>query len=73
MLTVSLDTEEDSAALEKIAERVIEDVAGEATAQQPMVSPRTSTRMVILETSKDPSSEEVNVADVLSVQVIPLL
>lgn len=78
MLTVSSDMEEDPVALEKIVERVVEGVAEEATAQQPVASPRTFTGTVILETREDPSAEEIklegiNAADVLFGQVVPLL
>ncbi|OAE22020.1 hypothetical protein AXG93_4780s1010 [Marchantia polymorpha subsp. ruderalis] len=78
VLTVSLDTEKDLVALEKIVKRVVEGVAAEATAQHQVVSPRTSTRTVILETGEDPleeeiQSERVNAADVLCGQVVPLL
>lgn len=78
VLTVSLDTEKDPMALEKIAKKVVEGVARETTTQQPITSPWTSTGTVILETGEDPSVEEiqsegVNAADMLCGQVIPLL
>ncbi|OAE26578.1 hypothetical protein AXG93_269s1030 [Marchantia polymorpha subsp. ruderalis] len=58
VLAVSSDTEEDPVALEKVAERVVEDVVGEAFAPQKVVSPRTSIRTVILEPGENPSAEE---------------
>ncbi|OAE22617.1 hypothetical protein AXG93_169s1000 [Marchantia polymorpha subsp. ruderalis] len=78
VLAVSSDIEADPMALEKVAERTVEDVVEEAFAPQKVVSPRTSTRMVILEPSKDPLAEEtklqvLSVVDVLCGQVPPLL
>lgn len=78
VLAVSSDTEEDPLAMEKVTKRVVEDIVGEAVAPQKVVSPRTSTGTVILETGKDPSAEEIqsqvlNAADVLCGHVQPLL
>ncbi|OAE24378.1 hypothetical protein AXG93_4343s1470 [Marchantia polymorpha subsp. ruderalis] len=77
VLTVSSDTEEDPVALQKIAEEEVEGIAGKATAQQPMTSPRTSTERVILETGEDPSakeiqSERINVGNVLLAEEVEL-
>ncbi|OAE26462.1 hypothetical protein AXG93_815s1240 [Marchantia polymorpha subsp. ruderalis] len=67
VLKVSLDTEVD---LEKVADRIVEDVVGETAAPQKVVSPRMSTRTVTLETGEDHLAEEIqsqvlNAADVL--------
>ncbi|OAE29941.1 hypothetical protein AXG93_773s1820 [Marchantia polymorpha subsp. ruderalis] len=58
VLAVSSDTKEDTVALEKVVERVVEDVVGEAFAPQKVVSPRTSTGTVTLESGEDPLAEE---------------
>ncbi|OAE28922.1 hypothetical protein AXG93_1981s1000 [Marchantia polymorpha subsp. ruderalis] len=78
VLVVSSDIEKDPMALEKIAERVVEDIVKKIAASQKVMSPQTSTGTVILETSEDPLAEEIqsqglNAADVLCGQVIPLL
>lgn len=57
VLSVSLDIEEDPILLEELVDREAEVVARDATKQSP-ASPRTSTRIVILETGDDPSAEE---------------
>lgn len=58
VLAVSSDTEEDLVALEKVFERAVEGVGGEACVPQNVGSPRTFTRIVILEKGKDSSAEE---------------
>lgn len=78
VLAVSSDTVKDPVVLEKIAERVVGDIVGETVAPQKVASPRTFTREVILETSKNPLAEEIqsgrfNVVDVLCGQAISLL
>lgn len=59
VLAMSSDTEEDPVALEKVVERIVEDVVGETAAPQKVMSPRTSTGTVILETGEDPSAKEI--------------
>ncbi|OAE24749.1 hypothetical protein AXG93_1800s1000 [Marchantia polymorpha subsp. ruderalis] len=78
VLTVSLDTEVDPVSLEKIVDRVVEDVARETTTQQPVASPQTSTGTIILEIGEDPLAEEIqskgiNAVDMLCGQVVTLL
>ncbi|OAE21092.1 hypothetical protein AXG93_3661s1170 [Marchantia polymorpha subsp. ruderalis] len=78
VLTVFSDTEEDPVALEEVAAKAVEDVAAAESGPQKVTSPRTSTDTVILETGEEPSGDEtqspvLGAADVLSVQVLPLL
>ncbi|OAE26700.1 hypothetical protein AXG93_4427s1000 [Marchantia polymorpha subsp. ruderalis] len=55
---VSSDIENDPVALEKVAERAVEDVEEEAFAPQKVMSSQTSIGTVILEPGEDPLVEE---------------
>lgn len=58
VLTMSSNIEDDPVALEKVFERAVEDVGGEACGPQKVMSTRTSTGTVILESGKDPLTKE---------------
>ncbi|OAE31812.1 hypothetical protein AXG93_1838s1220 [Marchantia polymorpha subsp. ruderalis] len=78
VLAVSSDIEEDPLALEEVVAKAVEDVGVAEGEPQKVASPRTSTGTVIRETDEDPSAEEAqsqahNAADMLCVQVLPLL
>lgn len=57
VLAVSSDTEDYHVALEKIAQRVVEDIVRETAPPQQVAKPRTSTRTFILKTDEDSSTE----------------
>ncbi|OAE24821.1 hypothetical protein AXG93_1988s1260 [Marchantia polymorpha subsp. ruderalis] len=78
VLTMSPDTKADPVALEEVTAKAVEDVAAAESGAQKVVSSRTSTNTVILETGEEPSADEtqspvLGAADLLSVQVLPLL
>ncbi|OAE34156.1 hypothetical protein AXG93_1593s1150 [Marchantia polymorpha subsp. ruderalis] len=78
LLVVSSDTKEDLADLEEVVAKVVEDVDVAECGPQKVASLQTSTGIVILETGEDTSAEEAqskafSVANVLCVQVLPLL
>ncbi|OAE32870.1 hypothetical protein AXG93_3052s1000 [Marchantia polymorpha subsp. ruderalis] len=78
VLTVSSNTEENPVALEEVAAKAVEDVAATESGLQKVISPQTSTYTVILEMDEEASADEsqspvLGAADLLSVQVLPLL